>query len=69
MTKHVYVITGGSGGMGKATAELVGKKGTVLLADVPEQRLVQTTAELASKGITDVYYQTVDITSKENVAS
>lgn len=69
MTKHVYVITGGSGGMGKATAELVGKKGTVLLADVSEERLVQTKEELASKGITDVYYQTVDITSKENVAS
>jgi len=69
MTKHVYVITGGSGGMGKATAELVGKKGTVLLADVSEERLVQTKDELASKGITDVYYQTVDITSKENVAS
>lgn len=26
MAKHVYVITGGSGGMGKAIAELVGKK-------------------------------------------
>ncbi|MET3320263.1 UNVERIFIED_ORG: NAD(P)-dependent dehydrogenase (short-subunit alcohol dehydrogenase family) [Peribacillus simplex] len=24
---NVYVITGGSGGMGKAIAELVGKKG------------------------------------------
>lgn len=68
MTKHVYVITGGSGGMGKATAELVGKKGTVLLADVTEERLVQTKEELAAKGVTDVYYQTVDITSKENVA-
>ncbi|MGE7090552.1 SDR family oxidoreductase [Lysinibacillus sp. NPDC048646] len=69
MTKNVYVITGGSGGMGKATAELVGKKGTVLLADVSEERLLQTKEELAAKGITDVYYQTVDITSKENVAA
>lgn len=69
MTKPVYVITGGSGGMGKATAELVGKKGTVLLADVSEERLIQTKDELASKGITDVHYQTVDITSKENVAA
>ncbi|QUG42030.1 SDR family oxidoreductase [Psychrobacillus sp. INOP01] len=68
MTKQVYVITGGSGGMGKATAELVGKKGTILLADVSEERLVQTKEELATKGITDVHYQTVDITSKENVA-
>ncbi|WP_419958874.1 SDR family oxidoreductase [Psychrobacillus sp. BM2] len=69
MTKQVYVITGGSGGMGKAIAELVGKKGTLLLADVSEERLIQTKEELATKGITDVHYQTVDITSKENVAA
>lgn len=64
---NVYVITGGSGGMGKAIAELVGKKGTVLLADVNEERLEQTKEELAGKGITDVEYQTVDITDAENV--
>lgn len=69
MTKHVYVITGGSGGMGKATAEIVGKKGTVLLADISEERLIQTKEELNAIGITEVYYQTVDITSKENVAA
>lgn len=69
MTKHVYVITGGSGGMGKASAELLGKKGAVLLADISEERLVQTKEELHAKGITDVHYQTVDITSKENVAA
>lgn len=68
MANEVYVITGGSGGMGKATAELVGKKGTVLLADISEERLAQTKEELAGKGITDVHYQTVDITSKEDVA-
>ncbi len=67
MEKQVYVITGGSGGMGKATAELVGKKGIVLLADVSNERLIQTKEELATKGITDVHIQTVDITSRENV--
>ena len=67
MTNQVYVITGGSGGMGKATAELVGKFGTVLLADITEERLEATKQDLATKGITDVHYQTVDITSKENV--
>lgn len=67
MSNLVYVITGGSGGMGKATAELVGKYGTVLLADISEERLEQTKQDLASKGIMDVHYQTVDITSKENV--
>ena len=64
----MYVITGGSGGMGKATAELVGKKGTVLLADISSERLQQTKEELATKGITDVHIQVVDITSKDNVA-
>lgn len=67
MVKDVYVITGGSGGMGKASAELLGKKGTVLLADVSEERLKETKDELASKGLNDIHYQTVDITSKENL--
>ena len=67
MTNNVYVITGGSGGMGKATAEIVGYYGTVLLADISEERLAATKDELAAKGITDVHYTTVDITSKENV--
>ncbi|MBC5635197.1 hypothetical protein H8S33_00015 [Ornithinibacillus sp. BX22] len=39
-----------------------GNKVTVLLADVNEERLVQTKEEFAGKGITDVEYQTVDIT-------
>lgn len=69
MSNLVYVITGGSGGMGKATAELVGKNGIVLLADVSEERLVQTKEELEAKGLTNIHYQTVDITSKENVAA
>lgn len=65
---NVFVITGGSGGMGKAIAELVGPKGTILLADVSEERLIKTKEELALKGIIDVHYQTVDITSSENVS-
>lgn len=67
MVKDVYVITGGSGGMGKASAELLGKKGTVLLADVSEERLKETKDELITKGLSDIHYQTVDITSKENL--
>ncbi|MHA6251729.1 SDR family oxidoreductase [Oceanobacillus sp. CAU 1775] len=63
----VYVITGGSGGMGKAIAELVGKKGSVLLADISEERLVQAKEELEAKGVSNVHYQTVDITNRENV--
>jgi NAD(P)-dependent dehydrogenase (short-subunit alcohol dehydrogenase family) len=64
---NVYVITGGSGGMGRAIAELVGKKGIVLLADVNEERLEKTKEDLAAKGISDVYYQTVDITDAVDV--
>lgn len=64
---NVHVITGGTGGMGKAIAELVGKTGTVLLADVNEDRLIQTKDELVSKGAEDVHYQMVDITDEENV--
>lgn len=67
MQNDVYVITGGSGGMGKATAKIVGQRGTVLLADLSEERLAQTAKELADEGISSVFYQTVDITSKENV--
>ncbi|WP_054711486.1 SDR family oxidoreductase [Bacillus sp. JCM 19041] len=65
--KDVYVITGGTGGMGKAIAQLVGPKGTVLLADVNEERLQITKDELIEKGINDVHVQTVDITDTENV--
>lgn len=69
MRKNVYVITGGSGGMGKASAKLLGKKGVVLLADVSEERLIQTKNELAAEGINEVHYQIVDITSEENLKS
>jgi len=64
---EVYVITGGSGGMGKATARLLGRKGALLLADVSEERLAQTVRELAAEGITDVATRTVDITNAEQV--
>jgi NAD(P)-dependent dehydrogenase (short-subunit alcohol dehydrogenase family) len=63
----VYVITGGSGGMGKAIARHLGKLGTVLLADVNEERLKQAATELAEDGITNVEYRTVDITNDSQV--
>ena len=64
---NVYVITGGSGGMCKEIAKLVGRKGTVLLADMNEEQLEEAKIELASKGIEDVHYQTVDITNGDEV--
>jgi NAD(P)-dependent dehydrogenase (short-subunit alcohol dehydrogenase family) len=67
MTRDVYVITGGSGSLGKATAERIGAKGAVLLADVSEEHLLQAKEQLLQQGITDVHLQTVDITSQEEV--
>ncbi|GAK04563.1 3-oxoacyl-[acyl-carrier protein] reductase [Geomicrobium sp. JCM 19037] len=64
---NVYVITGGTGGMGRATAEQVGSHGTVLLADINEARLQEAKQHLLEKGITDVHYQTVDITNRQDV--
>ncbi|ASV68431.1 SDR family oxidoreductase [Cytobacillus sp. FSL W7-1323] len=64
---NVHVITGGTGGMGKAIAEALNKEDIYLLADVNEERLKQTQQELNDKGIAQVHYQTVDITDQENV--
>jgi len=63
----VYVITGGSGGMGKAIARRLGNQGRLLLADVSEERLLQAAAELAAEGIPDVTVQAVDITDEAAV--
>jgi Dehydrogenases with different specificities (related to short-chain alcohol dehydrogenases) len=63
----VYVITGGSGGMGKAIARRLGKQGTLLLADVSDERLQQAAEELAAEGIAAVSTQTVDITNERQV--
>lgn len=67
MSKDVYVITGGSGGMGRATAEKLGGKGAILLADISEERLEETKEALETKGIEDVHYQILDVTSRESL--
>ncbi|MGX9671439.1 SDR family oxidoreductase [Mycobacterium sp. HM-7] len=48
---RVSVITGGAGGMGVATAKIVGRDHTVVLADVRHDRLDAAAAELANLGI------------------
>jgi len=48
----VSVITGGAGGMGQATAKIVGQDHAVVLADVRQERLDQAAAMLAGLGIT-----------------
>lgn len=62
----VYVITGGSGGMGIATAKRLVNQGILLLADISEERLDEVKKELESEGAT-VQTMVVDITSKAQV--
>ena len=48
---RVSVITGGAGGMGVATAKIVGRDHTVVLADVRQDRLDAAAGELTGLGI------------------
>lgn len=63
----VYVITGGTGGMGKASAKILGRQGALLLADISEERLAAAAAELKAEGIETVEYLTTDITNRQAV--
>jgi len=47
----VAVVTGGAGGMGLATARLLGRDHTILLTDVGQERLDAAVAELTGLGI------------------
>lgn len=47
----VTIITGGAGGMGRATAEVIGRDQRVVLYDVRADRLETVAAELAALGI------------------
>jgi NAD(P)-dependent dehydrogenase (short-subunit alcohol dehydrogenase family) len=62
----VAVITGGAGGMGLATAELVGRDHTLVLCDVRQDRLDTAAATLDGLGFT---YQAVncDVTDRAAV--
>lgn len=63
---RVTVITGGAGGMGVATAALLGRERTLVLADVRAERLATATADLAERGIT-VTAQVCDVTDRQAV--
>ena len=63
----VHVITGGAGGMGRAIAATLGADSPVLLADVDEDGLAAAVADLEDLGVTDLAYQTVDITDRDAV--
>lgn len=51
MINTVTVITGGAGGMGLATAYIMGKKNTIFLADVDQDRLNSAIETLSARGI------------------
>lgn len=63
---RVAVITGGAGGMGRATAKVVGQEHTVVLADVRQDRLDEAAGELDGLGVT---YKAVncDVTDRQAV--
>lgn len=48
---RVAVITGGAGGMGRATAKVVGRDHAVVLADVRQDRLDEAARELDGLGV------------------
>lgn len=65
--EKVSVITGGAGGMGLATAKIVGREHAVVISDIDRERLDAAMAELDSLGITGKAV-VCDITEREAVA-
>ncbi|AGB24816.1 dehydrogenase of unknown specificity, short-chain alcohol dehydrogenase like protein [Mycobacterium sp. JS623] len=63
---QVAVITGGAGGMGLATAKVVGQTHTVVLCDVRQDRLDDATATLKDRGIAPIVVN-CDVTDRQAV--
>ncbi|CAJ1510866.1 SDR family oxidoreductase [[Mycobacterium] burgundiense] len=63
---RVSVITGGAGGMGVATAKIVGRDNLVVLGDVRQDRLETAAAALADLGIVATVFN-CDVTDREAV--
>jgi NAD(P)-dependent dehydrogenase (short-subunit alcohol dehydrogenase family) len=64
---NVSVITGGAGGMGVATAKIVGRDHALVLCDVRQDRLDEATATLEGLGAT-VKAINCDVTDRKAVA-
>jgi NAD(P)-dependent dehydrogenase (short-subunit alcohol dehydrogenase family) len=60
------IVTGGAGGMGLATAKILGRDHRVVIADVDQQRLDAAVAELTGLGI-DAEATVCDITDRASV--
>jgi NAD(P)-dependent dehydrogenase (short-subunit alcohol dehydrogenase family) len=65
--REVAVITGGAGGMGLTTAEIVGRDRSVVICDVDEDRLNAAAAHLAHSEI-ECTTVVCDITDQQSVA-
>lgn len=63
---RVSVITGGGGGMGVVTADIVGQDHTVVLADIRQDRLDEAVVTLKGAGI-DATPVHCDVTDRESV--
>jgi NAD(P)-dependent dehydrogenase (short-subunit alcohol dehydrogenase family) len=66
--QKITVITGGAGGMGLATAKLMGQGHHVVICDVNQQRLDSASAELKQLGI-HCDSMVCDITNTQSVAA
>jgi NAD(P)-dependent dehydrogenase (short-subunit alcohol dehydrogenase family) len=64
---QVSVITGGAGGMGLATAKVVGRDHTVVMCDVRQDRLDSAATTLKDLGVTATAVN-CDVTDREAVA-
>ncbi|MCV7154397.1 SDR family oxidoreductase [Mycolicibacterium pyrenivorans] len=64
---QVSVITGGAGGMGLATAKIVGRDRTVVLCDVRQDRLDVAAATLTDLGVTATAVN-CDVTDRQAVS-
>lgn len=65
---RISVITGGAGGMGVATARIVGREHTVVLCDVRKDRLDVAVAGLDDLGVTATAVH-CDVTDQQAVAA
>lgn len=66
--EKVAVVTGGAGGMGLATARILGSDHRVVISDVRRERLDEALAELEGSGI-DAEAMACDITDRPSVES
>src|SRR5713101_25914 len=62
----VFVITGGAGGMGRACARRLGKRGLVLLADIVADPLEQAAQQLRAEGLR-IETQLCDVSKEASV--